>query len=88
MNQNNIRKPLSKKATFAIQCRLQNNNRFLVSWIPEEYAIKGKTLKLQDRASKKWENGWVVLDTGARKPYDFIIEGSQDHRGWREVTDI
>lgn len=91
-NPYNLKRPVqrqfSRKATFGIQCRLQQNNRVLVSWIPEEYAVKGKTLNLLDRDTKKWENGWIVLDTGAKKPYDFIIQDSQDYKAWREVTDI
>lgn len=82
------KKKLGKKATFAIQCRLQRGNSLLVSWIPEEFAVKGKTLNLFDRRTKEWENGWIVLDTGTRQAYDFLVNSSQDWRAWREVTDI
>jgi hypothetical protein len=79
---------LGKKATFAIQCRLQRGNSLLVSFIPEDFAVKGKVVNLFDRRTKKWENGWIVLDTGTRKPYDFLIGAEQDYKAWREVTDI
>ena len=82
------KKKLGKKATFAIQCRLQRGNSLLVSWIPEDYAKKGKILNLFDRRTKQWEDGWIVLDIGSKQAYDFLIDSSQDWKAWREVTDI
>jgi hypothetical protein len=86
-NKRNIVKE-KKKDTYSIQCRMQNGNRILVSWIPEDYAVRGKVLNLKDRKTGTWENGWIVLETGQRKPYEFVILDAQDYKAWRDVTDI
>jgi len=79
---------MSKKVSFSIQCKLQNGNRFLVSWIPEKYAIRGKYLKIKDRQTDKWEDGWQVLDVGVKMPYEFIVNRSEDHKKMKEVSDV
>lgn len=58
------------KIVYYRQCKLERNcgdgrTSHQMSWIPEQYAEKGKVLKLRD-SDKKWENGWVVTSVGGR----------------------
>ena len=54
------------------QCNLEKpipgpggGTRHQVSWIPEEFAKKGKFLRLKE--GDVWEDGWKVTGVGARK---------------------
>lgn len=44
-----------------IQCKLSKNNLVRVAFIPKEFAIIGKSLKIKN--GEVWENGWVVVRT-------------------------
>jgi len=74
------------KRRYSVQCRLQNGNRRLVTWIPEIYANKGAILRLRNHGV--WENGWEVLETGNKMDYKVVCERSLDHKKMKEVTDI
>ena len=36
-----------------------------VSYIPEKFAVVGRTLKLQNPEDGEWSDGWVVMAAGA-----------------------
>lgn len=74
-------------AEFSVQCRLQNGNRITVSWLPEPFAIKGKTLRLYDRDTGIWEKGWIVMDIGARQPSDFIRNSPHLYKSKIEIKE-
>lgn len=59
------------------QCLLRNGIRLRTSWIPDEFAVLGQYLRLQD-ADKQWENGWQVLEVGSE-----AIEYKKLHERWR-----
>jgi len=40
------------------QCILNKSNRWQTAWIPRQFAVKGKYLKIHD------ENGWRVMSVG------------------------
>ena len=42
------------------QCELQKDDKHMVSWIPERYAIQGRILKLKN------DNGWKVMSVGVK----------------------
>lgn len=46
-----------------VQCVLRKNNLVRTSWIPKEFAIPGKILKLRD--NDKWDDGWQVEQAGS-----------------------
>jgi len=50
-------------ANFYRQCNLRNGNSHTTSWLPEEYAVKGKVLKLK-KDDESWEDGWIVESAG------------------------
>ena len=55
----------------------------LVSWIPSEFAVLNKTLKL--KTNDKWEDGWVVTYVGqeTNKPFysKAAIKSHKKHTG-------
>ncbi len=63
-----------------------------VSWIPVEYAVMGKCLKLwmmggsnEDGTYGKWDDNWIVVKVyGVRSEKD-IIKMTWDYRKWSEV---
>lgn len=40
------------------QCKLTRENTYTVSWIPAEFAVVGKRLRLRENGV--WQDGWVV----------------------------
>jgi hypothetical protein len=51
---------MSNKKTYYKQCRLQKGNAHQMSWIPEEFAVKDKVIKL--RSEGVWDDGWIVKE--------------------------
>ena len=61
----------------------------LTSWIPEKFALKGGVLKLKDRSTGDWTDGWVVESVGKQKrTQKEITERSQDYKKTRRASDI
>lgn len=57
-----------------------------VSWIPLEFAEKGKIVNLKNDGV--WDNGWVVDAIGTKLPTHFVIDRSQEYKKHRKRTDI
>jgi hypothetical protein len=57
-----------------------------VSWIPEKFAVQGKYLKLLE--DDVWENGWLVMQVGGRRPSADVNIRSRDHLRQRDASDI
>ncbi len=53
-----------KKELYYRQCKLQRGNTHQTSWIPEQFAILNKVLKLKN--GEEWEDGWVVKEVWSR----------------------
>lgn len=68
------------------QCILKKGTTITVSWIPEEFAEKGKEVDLKNEGV--WEKGWVVSEVGTRLPTHFVIDRSQDYSKFKTRTDI
>ena len=66
-----------------VQCRLQCDQMFQVSWIPEKFAVLGKRLILDGDPGE-----WKVIAKYATKPSKEIQARSQDYRNQRKVSDI
>lgn len=68
--------------------KTQTGHEDQVAWIPEEFAEKGRVLKIRDRGTE-WEDGWKVITTA-----DVSIDSEQamlmssEHKKHRDVTDI
>lgn len=58
------------------QCVLRNRNRIKVAWIPVQFAIRGKWLRIHD------EDGWQVVDIGTYQK-DFRYQNN-----WNRLNNI
>ena len=72
------------------QCTLEKKvstscSKFRITWIPEKFAIIGRFLELQDNGV--WENGWKVIQIGARKGSEEVNERSRDYKKQRKASD-
>jgi len=56
------------KTIYYRQCKLQRDNCYQTSYIPEEFAIKGKVLKL--RENDVWIDGWKVIEVSSHRHED------------------
>lgn len=73
---------------FYQQVKLKKGSREQVSWVPDNFAKKGKVLKLKE--GDTWENGWEVtwvFRDITLSHAEVMIENVQ-HKHHREVTDI
>lgn len=57
--------------TYYRQCLLSKQQLEQTSWIPEQYAIKGKILKIKDNGV--WVNGWIVGNVGERRIKEWLL---------------
>lgn len=64
----------------------KSSNKTIISWIPEEYAVINKYVKLKNDGI--WEDGWKVTEVGSRKLSKDINERSRDYLRQRKVSDI
>jgi hypothetical protein len=55
-----------------------------ITWIPEEFAVVGKPLRLKE--GDAWDDGWIVIGVGARKPAN--EDRSRHHLKHRKGTDV
>lgn len=69
------------------QALLQKENSFQTAWIPSEFAVPGRYLKLRSRG-ECWDNGWIVVNAGTILDTTFVNERTQDYKNMRRMTDI
>ena len=66
----------NKMSKFHRQCKLENGNANYTAWIPEEYAIKGNIIKIDDMGE------YTVVNIGQRMETDKVNKQSDRvHRG-------
>jgi hypothetical protein len=73
------------------QCVLKKNNMAQVCWVPERFAHLGSVLKLRDKKSQVWDDGWVVVNdckTAIRLEEDILLEYEMDYKHQRKASDI
>lgn len=73
------------KNTTHTQCRLRRGNMMMVSWIPSKFAVVDKYLKLRDRETGGWVNGWQVIETYTTMDSSYINERSRD---WKRLPSL
>lgn len=74
-----------------VQCLLEKKlpneaKQTSVSWIPQEFAKKGKKLELLK--NDVWECGWTVIETYAVKDEKYVLLKERDHLKQREASDV
>lgn len=69
---------MSKKTLYK-QCRLVKNGiTEQTSWIPEEFAVNGKVIKIRENGV--WDDGWVVESSGGQaRTTEQIDQASRVH---------
>jgi hypothetical protein len=87
------------KNTFHVQCHLHSNNyvkphdanvctTHYVAWIPEEFAVLGKHVRLKDvRGHSGWTN-WIVVNTGTKLESQYVFDHERDYITQRKASDI
>lgn len=72
---------------FYCQCQLKRiNGQVDMVWIPEDFAHKGKYIKI--RRGKAWENGWKVIEVYDRASEEFVLKRERDYLVQRSASDI
>jgi hypothetical protein len=77
------------KTIFYRQCRLSKKESDVTfhqtSWIPETFAVVGKTLRLRENG--QWQDGWVVQAVGATSlSEDLLPDTHDDIKGHRRAS--
>jgi hypothetical protein len=79
---------MSKKINYC-QCRLQKTGKGVhweqTSFIPEEFAVEGKIIKLRDKEGV-WDDGWEVMETGAVHSEDNMPDWHSEIKHHRKNT--
>lgn len=74
------------KEEYYIQCKLQKDNQFQYSWLPEKVVKNTETVDLKEE--EDWNRGWKIVEKGAMKPKSVIEEIQRNQKGHRKATDI
>ena len=70
------------------QCTLHKGSSVLVNWIPSEFAVLSKSVRLKDD-NGNWETGWTITKVGdVILSYEVVLSNSQDYKRTREASDI
>jgi hypothetical protein len=59
------------------QCELVKQNIFQVAWIPSQFAVVGKTLKIKENGI--WEDDWKVTHVFGVKLFKKVEEQERDY---------
>jgi len=60
----------------------------MFSWIPEKYAIRGKFLKLKNRDTKEWDDGWEVAECWSKEKATLVEARERGYLHQRSVSDV
>lgn len=79
---------MSKQVSFYCQCKLRKGNSEQVAWIPQCFANIGETVKIKDKKSGTWDDGWKV--EFASEPLDAttVEKNAMDYRKQRKASDV
>ena len=68
---------------------INGQNQITTSWLPEKYAILNKIVKLKNRATEEWSDGWIVKNVSSMfQEKEEVIERSRDYDRQRKHSDI
>jgi hypothetical protein len=70
------------------QCRLKKGTKEQMSWIPGEFAVAGKVVKLKDADTGNWDDGWIVEAAYSSRTWEEVNLASQTYKKHRKHTDI
>jgi hypothetical protein len=79
---------MGKRDQYA-QCKLRRGTgEIQVAWIPAGIAKVGNTVRVRNRASEPWSEGWEVLSAGRPVDAATVIANAREWSAHRQVTDI
>ncbi len=74
---------------YFVQCELvRDNGTVMVSWIPEQFAVRGRKLRLLNNGTGRWEEGWRVTSTYTKKLAQWVLTCERDYLHQRDVSDV
>jgi len=78
---------------FYRQCSLRRQTgpdqyEVMVSWIQDEKAKVGNTVRLRNSAEEEWSEGWLVVAAYERRPWSHLKERERDHVNQRRASDV
>ena len=71
-----------------VQCLLNKEGQYEVAWIPQQFAVKSKVLKIKDRKTGIYENGWIVVETYAKETIKNLTMKERDYLLQRRASDV
>lgn len=76
--------------TNMMQCILRHETGSIQHvWIEADFAEVGRILKIKNRGTGEWENGWKVTEAFLPMiPADVIAENERNYKNHRKATDI
>ena len=79
---------MSKEVSFYCQCKLRKENSEQVAWIPQCFANVGQTVKIKDKTSGAWDDGWLVEFASEPLNAEAVERNERDYRKQRKASDI
>jgi hypothetical protein len=64
------------------QCKLRKKNIFQYAWIPSEFAVLKKVLKIKN------DNGWVVEEVYSSLAKEHVEIHERDYKKQRQASDL
>ena len=68
------------------QVKLQKRAEMQYAWIPENLAHLGSPLQIKSE-DNTWDNGWLVVEVGARQSEEYVLNHERDYKTARNATD-
>lgn len=73
------------KRVYFRQCKLRKENAFTTSYIPDQFAVLGRVLKL--KTGGEWDDGWTVIEVSSFRHLDEDLPDSHDEiKSHRKAT--
>lgn len=73
------------------QCKLekplQEGIAQQVAWIPSDKAVIGNVIKLKDKETSSWDDGWKVIEASHTRSSEEANERSRDLKSQHRVSD-
>lgn len=79
---------MKRKDANYVQCSLQKGNTHHMAWIPEQFAVVNKFIKIKNE-NDTWDDGWQVTYASENKlGAEAANQASQMYKKTRKASDI
>ena len=68
------------------QCKISKDSKLQVAWIPSEFAVKGKTVKI--KIDGTWDDGYRVEEVYKTESRESVERDERAYKKQRQRTDI